>query len=247
MSIAALTNGFTTPWVPLSKLVDEGVVKLTGNGGVLRRLLDQFSMTVIYGNIQHGSTHKHYNLEREHLTRFEAIHVPTVIALQPKLESCNIIGAFFWAECTRQHPSRSIPKHIRQALKGNPCNICGARKNIEVDHRKYNGDMTLENFQPLCQMCNKVKREDAKRQEVPSRRHSYYKDVIKSSKSDPAIIGFLDMLDLPKKIIETYEYVSPSEQSGVCYFYEDPRRVRNEHLSYLLGLKENERRTDMDL
>jgi hypothetical protein len=61
----------------------------------------------------------------------------------------------------------SIRKDIRDALKNKPCVVCSTRRNIQIDHK--NDDKSdprvldkrtqrPEDFQPLCQHCNTIKR-----------------------------------------------------------------------------------------
>lgn len=63
---------------------------------------------------------------------------------------------------------RPIRKDIRDALKSEPCVVCGTHSQIEIDHKNglYNDTrvlssktQTIDDFQPLCKHCNDQKRE----------------------------------------------------------------------------------------
>jgi len=60
----------------------------------------------------------------------------------------------------------SIPKIARDTYSRCNCAHCGTGSNIQIDHkdgRKHHGGKnTIDDFQPLCQHCNLVKREHCK-------------------------------------------------------------------------------------
>jgi hypothetical protein len=68
----------------------------------------------------------------------------------------------------RVERSRPIRDDIREALKDQPCVVCGSRSSIVIDHKNdlYNdlrvldaSTQTVDDFQPLCNHCNLQKRE----------------------------------------------------------------------------------------
>lgn len=57
----------------------------------------------------------------------------------------------------------------RRALYDSPCGICGEGGDIEIDHivpRKHGGQYRRDNIQPLCRVCNAIKRDRRNNQQV---------------------------------------------------------------------------------
>ena len=89
-----------------------------------------------------------------------------------KLSFIRTIG---FAHYHQTHRASNIPEEVRRWIEsGLPCAMCGTTANIVPDHKDGNRQpITTPNsndYQPLCQHCNTVKREICKRCNETSKR-----------------------------------------------------------------------------
>ena len=139
-----------------------------------------------------------------------------------KLSSVRTIGFAYYHEINR---SLAIPPEVRKwILSGQPCAMCGTTSNIVVDHKDGN-KQPLENpskddFQPLCNHCNTVKREICKKCNETGKRF------------DAKILGYkISWLE------GTDNYQPQSPRCRGCYWF-SPHIFRNKlryELSWIKG------------
>lgn len=202
-----------------------------GNGVGDRWANKKFNYGVIYGN---GKT-KIYSENDNDIIPEELLN-----DFMNNYKGNGIIGIFVFSE-RMNIQTRPINKHIHKQIVCNPCVSCGSRSEIVCDHKNdlYNDPrvlnektQTLDDFQPLCNHCNLVKRQVCK-------------DEIKNGKLYSA------QENIPQyKIIVEFEFTwekKPFDITNIdckrdTYWY-DPiafaKRVKNEYEKYLMNKFEN--------
>ncbi len=102
------------------------------------------------------------------------------IGLTYEIEKSPTVGKIVQVRCVgfasrrHTHKAKNIPEEVRRFLKGSPCASCGTTNGIEIDHKDGNkqelANPTKEDFQALCEHCNKIKRERCKKCNETGRR-----------------------------------------------------------------------------
>jgi len=212
---------FTKPFIQMDKLKKLGLIDITNNGGAWRRVFEsKYRITVVY-TTQRLPNHKNTLLEDEQ--KFERLQDDFKQFSKPM--DGQVLGLYVWGRVKTN--SRHIPNWIRKQIctPGVRCIICDEDREIECDH--INDDYTIDlkyltasDFQPLCQSCNKKKRE------AHNRGIKYYKDI-----RDPGKAILRQLLNLSDDF--RFNWISPEEESGKCLFYRNPKRVRMLHYEKL--------------
>jgi len=214
------TLAFTKPFIHFDRLAELGLVDVTNNGGSWRPTFEKnYRFTVVYTTKRKPL---HTNTIQEDKTKFENVESSFVHLKKP--ENTEVLGLFIWGRTSSN--SRYIPEWIRERVcyKGARCLICDEDRDIECDHVNDDYEIPLDqlkvsNFQPLCQSCNKTKREAHKRG------FKYYRDIRDPGKS---VIRLL--FGLPS------DFVFPllaEERFDSVQFYRNPQLVREMHIKHL--------------
>ena len=138
----------------------------------------------------------------------------------------DVLGLFIWGLIDKIPGTRNIPKRIIKQIKckGARCLICDEDRDIECDHVNDDYEIPLDqlkvsNFQPLCQSCNKTKREAHKRG------IKYYRDIRDPGKSVIRLLfGLPSDFEFPLLAEERFSNVR---------FYRNPQLVREMHINHL--------------
>ncbi len=141
-----LSKNFTEI-IPRSVLEKNGLISNNGSGN---RLSSQLYYTTTY----YSGKIKHYNLPID----FEP---PVTNNIPDTTEPRNkISGMFIYGIINNQR--EIISPEIRKHFKGSKCVNCGTSNGICIDHKNdlYNSMvvLSLDDFQPLCNSCNIMKR-----------------------------------------------------------------------------------------
>ena len=215
------TLAFTKPFIHFDRLAELGLVDVTNNGGSWRPTFEKnYRFTVVYTTKRKPL---HRNTIQEDESRFENVK-SSFIHLNKPSNGGEVLGLFIWGRTSSN--SRYIPEWIRERIccEGARCLICDEDRDIECDHVNDDYEIPLDqlkvsNFQPLCQSCNKTKREAHKRG------IKYYRDIRDPGKS---VIRLL--FGLPS------DFVFPllaEERIGKVRFYRNPQLVREMHINHL--------------
>jgi 5-methylcytosine-specific restriction endonuclease McrA len=214
------TLAFTKPFIHFDRLAELGLVDVTNNGGSWRPTFEKnYRFTVVYTTKRKPL---HRNTIQEDESRFENVKSSFVHLKKP--ENTEVLGLFIWGRTSSN--SRYIPEWIRDRVccEGARCLICDEDRDIECDHVNDDYEIPLDqlkvsDFQPLCQSCNKTKREAHKRG------FKYYRDIRDPGKS---VIRLL--FGLPS------DFVFPllaEERFDNVRFYRNPQLVREMHINHL--------------
>jgi len=214
------TLAFTKPFIHFDRLAELGLVDVTNNGGSWRPTFEKnYRFTVVYTTKRKPL---HRNTIQEDESRFENVKSSFVHLKKP--ENTEVLGLFIWGRTSSN--SRYIPEWIRDRVccEGARCLICDEDRVIECDHVNDDYEIPLDqlkvsDFQPLCQSCNKTKREAHKRG------FKYYRDIRDPGKS---VIRLL--FGLPS------DFVFPllaEERFDNVRFYRNPQLVREMHINHL--------------
>lgn len=215
------TLAFTKPFIHLDRLADLGLVDITNNGGSWRHTFEKnYRFTVVYTTKRKP---KHKNTTFEDETKFENVKSSFVHLNKPS-NGGEVLGLFIWGRTSSN--SRYIPEWIRDRVccEGARCLICDEDRDIECDHVNDDYEIPLDqlkvsDFQPLCQSCNKTKREAHKRG------FKYYRDIRDPGKS---VIRLL--FGLPSDFV--FPLLAEERFSNVR-FYRNPQLVREMHINHL--------------
>ena len=215
------TLAFTKPFIHLDRLADLGLVDITNNGGSWRHTFEKnYRFTVVYTTKRKP---KHKNTTFEDETKFENVKSSFVHLNKPS-NGGEVLGLFIWGRTSSN--SRYIPEWIRDRVccEGARCLICDEDRDIECDHVNDDYEIPLDqlkvsDFQPLCQSCNKTKREAHKRG------IKYYRDIRDPGKS---VIRLL--FGLPSDFV--FPLLAEERFSNVR-FYRNPQLVREMHINHL--------------
>ena len=215
------TLAFTKPFIHFDRLAELGLVDVTNNGGSWRPTFEKnYRFTVVYTTKRKPL---HRNTIQEDESRFENVK-SSFIHLNKPSNGGEVLGLFIWGRTSSN--SRYIPEWIRDRVccEGARCLICDEDRDIECDHVNDDYEIPLDqlkvsDFQPLCQSCNKTKREAHKRG------FKYYRDIRDPGKS---VIRLL--FGLPS------DFVFPllaEERFDNVRFYRNPQLVREMHINHL--------------
>jgi 5-methylcytosine-specific restriction endonuclease McrA len=214
------TLAFTKPFIHFDRLAELGLVDVTNNGGSWRPTFEKnYRFTVVYTTKRKPL---HRNTIQEDESRFENVKSSFVHLKKP--ENTEVLGLFIWGRTSSN--SRYIPEWIRDRVccEGARCLICDEDRDIECDHVNDDYEIPLDqlkvsDFQPLCQSCNKTKREAHKRG------FKYYRDIRDPGKS---VIRLL--FGLPSNFIFP---LLAEERFDNVRFYRNPQLVREMHINHL--------------
>ena len=218
------TLAFTKPFIHFDRLAELGLVDVTNNGGSWRPTFEKnYRFTVVYTTKRKPL---HRNTIQEDESRFENVK-SSFIHLNKPSNGGEVLGLFIWGRTSSN--SRYIPEWIRERVccEGARCLICDEDRDIECDHVNDDYEIPLDqlkvsDFQPLCQSCNKTKREAHKRG------IKYYRDIRDPGKS---VIRLL--FGLPS------DFVFPlldEERIGKVRFYRNPQLVRELQINHLIRI-----------
>jgi len=215
------TLAFTKPFIHLDRLAELGLVDITNNGGSWRHTFEKnYRFTVVYTTKRKPL---HRNTIQEDESRFENVK-SSFIHLNKPSNGGEVLGLFIWGRTSSN--SRYIPAWIRERVcyEGARCLICDEDRDIECDHVNDDYEIPLDqlkvsDFQPLCQSCNKTKREAHKRG------FKYYRDIRDPGKS---VIRLL--FGLPSNFV--FPLLAEERFSNVR-FYRNPQLVREMHINHL--------------
>ena len=215
------TLAFTKPFIHFDRLAELGLVDVTNNGGRWRPTFEKnCRFTVVY-TTKRKSLHR--NTIQEDESRFENVK-SSFIHLNKPSNGGEVLGLFIWGRTSSN--SRYIPEWIRERVccEGARCLICDEDRDIECDHVNDDYEIPLDqlkvsDFQPLCQSCNKTKREAHKRG------IKYYRDIRDPGKS---VIRLL--FGLPSDFV--FPLLAEERFSNVR-FYRNPQLVREMHINHL--------------
>lgn len=215
------TLAFTKPFIHFDRLAELGLVDVTNNGGSWRPTFEKnYRFTVVYTTKRKPL---HRNTIQEDESRFENVK-SSFIHLNKPSNGGEVLGLFIWGRTSSN--SRYIPEWIRDRVccEGARCLICDEDRDIECDHVNDDYEIPLDqlkvsDFQPLCQSCNKTKREAHKRG------FKYYRDIRDPGKS---VIRLL--FGLPSDFV--FPLLAEERFSNVR-FYRNPQLVREMHINHL--------------
>ena len=215
------TLAFTKPFIHFDRLAELGLVDVTNNGGSWRPTFEKnYRFTVVYTTKRKPL---HRNTIQEDESRFENVK-SSFIHLNKPSNGGEVLGLFIWGRTSSN--SRYIPEWIRERVccEGARCLICDEDRDIECDHVNDDYEIPLDqlkvsDFQPLCQSCNKTKREAHKRG------IKYYRDIRDPGKS---VIRLL--FGLPSDFV--FPLLAEERFSNVR-FYRNPQLVREMHINHL--------------
>ena len=215
------TLAFTKPFIHFDRLAELGLVDVTNNGGSWRPTFEKnYRFTVVYTTKRKPL---HRNTIQEDESRFENVK-SSFIHLNKPSNGGEVLGLFIWGRTSSN--SRYIPAWIRERVcyEGARCLICDEDRDIECDHVNDDYEIPLDqlkvsDFQPLCQSCNKTKREAHKRG------FKYYRDIRDPGKS---VIRLL--FGLPSDFV--FPLLAEERFSNVR-FYRNPQLVREMHINHL--------------
>ena len=215
------TLAFTKPFIHFDRLAELGLVDVTNNGGSWRPTFEKnYRFTVVYTTKRKPL---HRNTIQEDESRFENVK-SSFIHLNKPSNGGEVLGLFIWGRTSSN--SRYIPEWIRERVccEGARCLICDEDRDIECDHVNDDYEIPLDqlkvsDFQPLCQSCNKTKREAHKRG------FKYYRDIRDPGKS---VIRLL--FGLPSNFV--FPLLAEERFSNVR-FYRNPQLVREMHINHL--------------
>ena len=215
------TLAFTKPFIHFDRLAELGLVDVTNNGGSWRPTFEKnYRFTVVYTTKRKPL---HRNTIQEDESRFENVK-SSFIHLNKPSNGGEVLGLFIWGRTYSN--SRYIPEWIRERVccEGARCLICDEDRDIECDHVNDDYEIPLDqlkvsDFQPLCQSCNKTKREAHKRG------IKYYRDIRDPGKS---VIRLL--FGLPSDFV--FPLLAEERFSNVR-FYRNPQLVREMHINHL--------------
>ena len=215
------TLAFTKPFIHFDRLAELGLVDVTNNGGSWRHTFEKnYRFTVVYTTKRKPL---HTNTTFEDKSKFENVESSFVHLKKPE-ENTEVLGLFIWGRTSSN--SRYIPVWIRERVcyEGARCLICDTDSRIECDHVNDDYEIPLDqlkvsDFQPLCQSCNKTKREAHKRG------IKYYRDIRDPGKS---VIRLL--FGLPSDFV--FPLLAEERFSNVR-FYRNPQLVREMHINHL--------------
>jgi len=215
------TLAFTKPFIHFDRLAELGLVDVTNNGGSWRPTFEKnYRFTVVYTTKRKPL---HRNTIQEDESRFENVK-SSFIHLNKPSNGGEVLGLFIWGRTSSN--SRYIPEWIRERIccEGARCLICDEDRDIECDHVNDDYEIPLDqlkvsDFQPLCQSCNKTKREAHKRG------IKYYRDIRDPGKSVIRLLfGLPSDFEFPLLAEERFSNVR---------FYRNPQLVREMHINHL--------------
>ena len=215
------TKVFTQPFIHTNRLIEMKMFDVTNNGGAWRTHFEKiFRITVVY-TTNRDPIHRNTTGEDEEKYNTHKLDK----SILPRPEHGHVLGLYVWGRF--QSISRTIPEEIRSVIckPGVRYVICDEDRRIECDHVNDDytialPDLKITDFQPLCQSCNKKKREAHKRGV------KYYKDI-----RDPGKSAMKQLLNLPSDF--EFTWIAPEELSGESLFYRNPSVVRRLHIEKL--------------
>ena len=173
--VKSLTNDFTDI-LHIDTIKDNKQLHWGGNGVGDRWANKKFNYGVIYGNGESKiySENDNDEIPEELLNDF-----------MNNYKGKGIIGIFVFSE-RMNIQTRPINKHIHKMIVCNPCVSCGSRSDIICDHKNdlYNDHRVLnektqtpDDFQPLCNHCNLVKRQVCKEENQNGKLYSAQENI----------------------------------------------------------------------
>ena len=121
--------------------------------------------------------------------------------------------------------AQGVPIEVRRWLTGLPCTMCGTTTNILPDHKDGNKQPldcpNIQDFQPLCQHCNTVKREVCKKCKESLTRF----DAKSLGYRISWIVGTMQFQPKYPRCIGCYWY-SPSDFRGQLYYKKEINNVQ---------------------
>jgi len=157
----SLTNNFTKI-ISIDEIINSKILYWGGNGVGDRWCNKIFNYSVIYSN----KTIKTYSENDNEI-------LPNInIIKSDKINKKNIIGIFIHSKRLNKN-KRPIQLKIKRIINNMSCVVCGSNTDIVCDHKNdlYNdfrvldiNTQTINDFQPLCNHCNLVKRTICKKE-----------------------------------------------------------------------------------
>lgn len=164
--IKLLSNNFTKI-ININVINNYEIIKLSNNGIGNRWCHHLFDYTVFYKN----KKYKSYIHNKEELIIDNNIINNFYNELNINKKGNSIVGIFVHRLNNIKNNNRNIRKDIKDNLKNKKCVICGTSSDIIIDHKNdlYNDErvlnietQTINDFQPLCNHCNLLKRQKHK-------------------------------------------------------------------------------------
>jgi ICEA Protein len=163
--LRSLSNNFNGI-IPRDELKKYKRLDLGNNGKGDRFAMRLFNYSSIYAN---GNTHLYSDNENDSIDTNLLVEFFQKNTFERKGQS--IVGIFLHSVKDKDRLTRNIRQDIKIKIISQSCVSCGSNSNIECDHKNdLNNDPRILNlktqvesdFQPLCQHCNKQKRQAKK-------------------------------------------------------------------------------------